>query len=126
MALAQDWKEGRLKQADSPPLSEFGFYLHKCAFRDALCLRYGWRIPINYECGIYQVFSRTRFILRQGWVPIVACDKRLNSYHKSACNNICTETTTLSGEHLPGITVEGAHLDVAANMAIMGWRFECT
>jgi len=31
-----------------------GFVLHKGAFRDALCLRYGWmpeRLPTKYECG---------------------------------------------------------------------------
>ena len=28
------------------PLSEHGFVLHKGAFRDALCLRYGWRPPL--------------------------------------------------------------------------------
>ena len=36
------------------PLSEHGFALHKGAFRDALCLRYGWRPPLllsSYVCG---------------------------------------------------------------------------
>ena len=36
------------------PISEHGFVLHKGAFRDALCLRYGWRpshLPSNCVCG---------------------------------------------------------------------------
>ena len=36
------------------PISEFGFTLHKGAFRDALCLRYGWmpsRLPKRCDCG---------------------------------------------------------------------------
>ena len=28
------------------PIEEHGFTLHKGAFRDALCLRYGWRPPL--------------------------------------------------------------------------------
>ena len=36
------------------PLHEHGFLLHKSAFRDAICLRYGW-IPDNlsekFTCG---------------------------------------------------------------------------
>ena len=36
------------------PLTEHGFALHKGAFRDALCLRYGWRpplLPSSCVCG---------------------------------------------------------------------------
>ena len=36
------------------PLTEHGFALHKGAFRDALCLRYGWQpplLPSNCVCG---------------------------------------------------------------------------
>ena len=37
------------------PLEEHGFYLHKGEFRDALCLRYGWKpinIPQTCNCDI--------------------------------------------------------------------------
>ena len=36
------------------PIAEFGFTLHKGAFRDTFCLRYGWlpsRLPENCDCG---------------------------------------------------------------------------
>ena len=36
------------------PLEEHGFVLHKGSFRDALCLRYGWRpphLPSHCVCG---------------------------------------------------------------------------
>ena len=36
------------------PIDSHGFVLHKEAFRDALCLRYGWlpdRLPAKCECG---------------------------------------------------------------------------
>ena len=36
------------------PLERHGFVLHKGAFRDALCLRYGWlpeKLPTRCECG---------------------------------------------------------------------------
>ena len=37
-----------------PPIEEHGFTLHKRAFRDAICLRYGWvsaQVPVNCACG---------------------------------------------------------------------------
>ena len=36
------------------PLTDYGFCLHKGAFRDALCLQYGWQppmLPSNCVCG---------------------------------------------------------------------------
>ena len=37
------------------PITEYGFTLHKQAFRDALCIRYGWqpaRLPSHCLCGV--------------------------------------------------------------------------
>ncbi len=35
------------------PIDEHGFVLHKGAFRDALCLRYGWRPSNNYTITLH-------------------------------------------------------------------------
>ena len=51
MELAQE--KGASTWLTSLPLDEFGFSLHKGAFRDALALRYGWlpsNTPINCPC----------------------------------------------------------------------------
>ena len=43
------------------PIAEHGFMLHKGAFRDALCLRYGWRpqnLPSHCVCGLTSLHSR--------------------------------------------------------------------
>ena len=52
MALAQE--KGASSWLTTIPLEEFGFTLHKGAFRDALALRYGWQpanVPTNCSCG---------------------------------------------------------------------------
>ena len=52
MELAQ--KKGASSWQTALPVAEFGFTLHKSAFRDTLCLWYGWqpsRVPLNCDCG---------------------------------------------------------------------------
>ena len=52
MDLAQE--KGASTWLTSLPLEEFGFSLHKGAFRDALALRYGWlpqHTPTHCACG---------------------------------------------------------------------------
>ena len=47
-------EKGASSWLTSLPLEEFGFTLHKGAFRDALALRYGWmpsNTPTNCACG---------------------------------------------------------------------------
>ena len=47
-------KSGSSSWLTALPLTEHGFVLHKGAFRDALCLRYGWRPPLlrsSCVCG---------------------------------------------------------------------------
>ncbi len=47
-------EKGASSWLTSLPLSEFGFTLHKGAFRDALALRYGWlpsNSPTHCDCG---------------------------------------------------------------------------
>ena len=53
-ALEASKEKGASSWLSSLPIAEHGFVLHKGAFRDALCLRYGWRpphLPSNCVCG---------------------------------------------------------------------------
>ena len=52
MALSSE--KGASSWLSALPVHEHGFALHKGAFRDALCLRYGWLpsgLPTQYICG---------------------------------------------------------------------------
>ena len=55
------------------PMSKYGFNLHKQAFRDALCLRFGWtpaRLPTYCPCG--QTFSVSHaFSCPKGAMPSI-------------------------------------------------------
>ena len=53
-ALEASKEKGASSWLSALPMAEHGFALHKGAFRDALCLRYGWRpplLPSNCVCG---------------------------------------------------------------------------
>ena len=47
-------EKGASSRLSTLPIQEHGFALHKGAFRDALCLRYGWQpkhLPSHCACG---------------------------------------------------------------------------
>ena len=53
-ALLASKEKGASSWLSALPMVEHGFALHKGAFRDALCLCYGWRpprLPSNCVCG---------------------------------------------------------------------------
>ena len=53
-ALEVSKEKGASSWLSALPIAEHGFALHKGAFRDALCLRYGWQpplLPANCVCG---------------------------------------------------------------------------
>ena len=53
-SMAISSEKGSSNWLSSLPISEFGFTFHKGAFRDAVCLRYGWtpaNLPTNCVCG---------------------------------------------------------------------------
>jgi len=133
MALAQE--TGASSWLTALPVAEFGFTLHKCAFRDALCLRYGWlpaRTPINCDCG-------TRFSVEhalscpKGGFPSIRHNEIRDitaNLLSEVCNNVCIEPhlQPITGEHLRGAsanTQDGARLDIAAN-GLWGGRSERT
>ena len=108
--LAQE--KGASSWLSSLPLAEFGFSLHKGAFRDALALRYGWlpsNTPIHCACG-------TQFSVEHS----LSCPKggfpsfRHNEVHDTVggwmsevCSDVCIEP------NLQPIT--NPRLDIAAN-----------
>ena len=58
MDLAQE--KGASTWLTSLPLEDYGFSLHKGAFRDAMALRYGWlpsNVPTNCACGTHFMHS---------------------------------------------------------------------
>ena len=53
-AIEQASEKGASAWLTAIPIAEYGFSLHKQAFRDALCFQYGWlpaRLPSHSLCG---------------------------------------------------------------------------
>ena len=106
------------------PLSEHGFALHKGAFRDALCLRYGWQpplLPSSCVCG-------KRFTIEHalgcpcGGFPSMGHNELRDITAElltEVCHNVGVEPTLqpLTGEQLfyrSANVEDGARLDVVA------------
>ena len=121
--LAQE--RGASTWLTSLPLEEFGFFLHKGAFRDALSLRYGWlpsNTPTNCACGIHSSVEHSLSCPKGGFPSIRHNEVRdtVGSWLSEVCNDVCIEPTLqpLSGETLNGssaIIEDGARLNIAAN-----------
>ena len=106
------------------PVSRYGFTLHKQAFRDALCLRYGWmpaRLASHCPCG--QAFSVSHaFSCSKGAMPSIrhnAIRDLTAQLLTEVCPTVGTEPALqpLSGETFPfrSANVEdGARLDIRA------------
>ena len=100
------------------PLSEYGFTLHKQAFRDALCLRYGWRparLPSHCLCG--EAFSLSHaFSCPRGTFPSIRHDQIRDLFAEfltEVCPNVSSEPALqpISGEtfsHRSANTDDGA------------------
>ena len=106
------------------PLKEYGFNLNKEEFRDALCLRYGWRpsdLPLTCVCGESFSVSHSLMCVHGGLITRRHNDIRdlSASLLKDVCSNVCKEPTLqpLTGEslqHRSASTDDGARLDVSA------------
>ena len=118
----------------SLPLEEHGFALHKSAFRDALCLRYGWqpqRLPSHCTCG--SNFSVEHALsCNSGGFPLIRHNELRDisaSLLSEVCNQVSTEPTLqpLSGEALrgPANVADDARSDISA-CGFWGGRFERT
>jgi len=109
------------------PLSEHGFSLHKGAFRDALCLRYGWRpplLPSNCVCG-KQFSVEPAFGCPCGSLPTIRHNELRDITAEllteiNFCHNVGVEPPLqiLSGElfqYKSANVEDGARLDVVAD-----------
>ena len=78
------------------PIAEHGFALHKGAFRDALCLRYGWRpphLPSHCVCGKQLTVEHAMSCSRGGFPSIRHNEIRdiTADLLSEVCHNVGTE-----------------------------------
>ena len=105
------------------PIQRLGFTLHKGAFQDALCLRYGWDLklaPSKCRCG--EGFDVNHVLVcRQGGFNTIRHNELRDTF-SSLLREVCQEVTTepclqpLSGEIFPRSTntEANARLDIRA------------
>ena len=115
------------------PVEEFGFSLHKGAFRDALALRYSWPLhntPSRCSCGTNFTVEHSLSCPKGGYPSIRHNEIRdFTAYLMTeVCHNVAVEPhlQPLSGETMvnaSSIKQNGARLDVAAD-GFWGSRFE--
>ena len=108
------------------PLSDHGYTLHKGAFRDALCLRYGWQptsLPSSCVCGKSMTVEHTfHDQLLLWWLPSIRHNELRDitaSLLSEVCHNVRIEPSLqpLSGEHFHYRSAnieDGARLDISA------------
>ena len=133
MDLASE--KGASSWLTSLPIEEYGFCLHKGAFRDALALRYGWspqQTPMYCVCGASLTVEHALSCPRGGF-PIVRHNE-IRDVTANLLTEVCHDVTIepdlqpLTGETLAGAssnTMDGARLDIAVN-GFWGGRFEKT
>ncbi|XP_065181984.1 uncharacterized protein LOC135812597 [Sycon ciliatum] len=115
------------------PLKQHGFSLHKGAFRDAVCLRYGWtppHLPQSCACGAAFTVPHALSCPVGGYPSLRHNELRdlTATMLTSAAHDVSIEPRLqpLSGEnfhHRTAIREDGARLDVAAS-GVWGGRFE--
>ena len=106
------------------PIAEHGFALHKGTFRDALCLRYGWRpshLPSNCICGKQLTVEHALSCSGGGFPSIRHNEVRdiTADLLSQVCHNVGTEpalqpVTDEQFTYRSAIREDGARLDVAA------------
>ena len=117
------------------PIREFHFDLSKGEFRDAVCLRYGWRpndLPLTCVCGESFTINHSLMCTYGGFINQRHNDIRDLSVNllKDVCSNVCKEPLLqpLSGESFrlrSATTDDNARLDVSAD-GLWGHRFQKT
>ena len=106
------------------PLKSYGYHLHKGAFRDGLCLRYGWdppHLPDTCVCGLPFSVDHA-FNCPRGGFPSISHNELRDitaSLMKEVCHNVTIEPILqpLAGETLhprSAIVDDNARSDVRA------------
>ena len=107
-------------------MAKYGFGLNKQAFRDAICLRYGWtpeRLPSHCPCGKVFTVAHT-FSCPKEALPSIRHNQVWNITARlltEVCPSVGIEPTPqpLNGESFPlrsTNTEEGARLDIRAQI----------
>ena len=117
-------EKGASSWLNALPIARHGFALHKSAFRDAICLRYGWQpplLPSHCICGSTYTVEHAMNCPSGGFPSIRHNEVRdlTSAFLSEVCHNVHTEPTLqpLQGEHLKYKSANGevgARLDVAA------------
>ena len=112
---------------------EFGFTLHKGAFRDAIALRYGWlpsNTPTSCACGASFTVEHALSCPKGGF-PIIRHDEVSDltaNLMSEVCDNVRIEPDLqpITGEafsRTSTVVEDGARLDISAS-GFWGGRFE--
>ena len=103
------------------PLKDHGFCLNKQEFRDAVCLRYGWRIPSTPQycgCGANNTIDHTLICAKGGYVAMRHNVLRdLNAELQSeVCKDVVTEPRLLplDNEEVSGTSADRAAPDISS------------
>ena len=122
--LSASTKKGASSWLSTLPIDDHGFALHKGAFRDALCLRYGWHppfLPSQCVCGAKFTIEHSLNCPRGGFPSIRHNEIRdiTADLLSEVCHNVGIEPNlqSISGEQLFYKTAnreDGARLDVVA------------
>ena len=123
-SLAICSEKGASSWLSALPISENGFALHKGAFRDALCLRYGWQpshLPSHCVCGQHFSVEHALSCPRGGFPSIRHNELRdiTADLMGGVCHSVGTEPSLqpVTGERFEHRTAnreDGARLDIVA------------
>ena len=132
-AMELNQEKGASQWLNAIPLASQGFALHKGAFRDALCFRYGWHpkhLPTHCRCG--KIFSvEHAFTCSYGGYPTLR-HNAIRDFTAELMQEVCHDVKIephlqpLSGEafhYRSSITDENARLDIKAR-GFWGGSFE--
>ena len=134
-AMDLAWEKGASSWFTALPLREHNFALTKAAFRDALCLRYGWplpRLPSDCVCGHAFTTEHASSCPTSGLPTVRHNEIRylLASCMAEVCVDVVKEPVLqpLSGEVFQRCSIStdpDARLDIRAR-GFWGRRLDCT